>query len=297
MLANNKRLKKQVIDLHLPWWLKLVKSGIPYAIAATTSIVVMLTLGGWLAMPESIQLLKWVEALFMAMSPAVKFLAVTSIGLGSFLSTFEIFSVFVRGFLYSYAEKAASEGLEVAEQLSEQNKELRDNLALQMKLNEQYKNQSELLKGYAKGLHVVLDKKTLDASAPQLNLDDLNEREVLAAGGQQQRGLPETGELEQEVDQVAVPEEEPEEEIVGQEAEHNQVEEPPKQPEPVLFSSQSQQKPKDKQPKTKNMSSRSHFMMPSSRDQRRHHPSRVKFSRDLHPTKKHRSKKQSVSVL
>lgn len=289
MLANNKRLKKQMIDLHLPWWLKLVKSGIPYAVAATTSIVVMLTLGGWLAMPESIQLLKWVEALFMAMSPAVKFLAVTSIGLGTFLSTFEIFSVFVRGFLYSYAEKAASEGLEVVEQLSEQNKELRDNLALQMKLNEQYKNQSELLKGYAKGLHVVLDKK---------KLDDLNEEDEIATPGQQQRHLAETSELGQETEQQVTLEEEAEaeEENIEQEIAHGVDNEPPKEPEPVLFSSQHQQKQKDKQPKTKHAPSRLHFMMPSSREQRRHYGSRGSFSRDLQPIKKHRTSKKRETV-
>lgn len=264
MLANNKRLKKQVIDLRLPWWLKLVKSGIPYTVAAATSIMVTLTLGGWLAMPESIQLLKWVEALFMAMSPAVKFLAVTSIGLGSFLSTFEIFSVFVRGFLYHYAEKAASEGLEVAEQLAEQNKELRENLVLQMKLNEQIKNQTELLKGYAKGLHFSLDKKALSAPESMLNLDTLNQTDEPTLREPQQVDLSEVGAesgLDEEEPETTNPEEKPEEENAAEDPI------PPKQPEPVLFSAhtQRQQPRKDKRHKDKF----SRHQMLSSRPQRR----------------------------
>lgn len=279
MLANNKRLKKQMIDLHLPWWLKLVKSGIPYAIAATASIFVVLTLGGWLAMPESIQLLKWVEALFMAMSPAVKFLAVASIGLGTFLSTFEIFSVFVKGFLYHYAEKAASEGLEVAEQLAEQNKELRDNLALQMKLNEQFKNQAELLKGYAKGLHVGLDKKVVE---------QFNEQEPLEPNPQQ-TDLPQTGELDLDQDEAEAEEEANAEEQQEVDQQHEADDVQPKQPEPVIFSSQGQEsKPKRK----RDMSFRHHTMALSPRDQRRllaHRPGHSVGSSSF--SKKHHRKK------
>jgi hypothetical protein len=149
MLANTKRLKNKLHELRLPWWFNLVKLGIPYTLAATTSVMVMLALGGWVAMPESIQMLKWVEALFMAMSPAVKFLAVSLTGLGSFLSTLAITSVFVRGFLFGMVEKSASEGIETVEQLLEQTKELQQNIAVQAALIEQYKTQSEFLKGYA----------------------------------------------------------------------------------------------------------------------------------------------------
>ncbi len=295
MWANNKRLKKQVIDLRLPWWLKLVKSGIPYAIAATTSIVVMLTLSGYLAMPESIQLLKWVEALFMAMSPAVKFLAVTSIGLGSFLSTFEIFSVFIRGFLYHYAEKAASEGLEVAEQLAEQNKELRDTLCLQMKLNEQFKNQSELLKGYAKGLHVVLNKKASDVPNSALNFDELK-------GEEQQTNVSGMNEPEHEPEHEPEYEEDAQEEDMnlGQSAEHNQEDDTPepqdtlpKQPEPVLFSAQREDKQKAKKTKGISSHSRSSSMMFLPREHRRH-SLRGNFTGQPMMTKKHRSKKKLV---
>lgn len=259
MWANNKRLKKQVMDLRLPWWLKLVKSGIPYSIAAITAMVVMLTLGGWLPMPESIQLLKWVEALFMAMSPAVKFLAVTSIGLGTFLSTFEVFSVFVKGFLYHYAEKAASEGLEVLEQLAEQNKDLRDNLILQMKLNEQIKHQTELLKGYAKGLHFNLDKKALE---------EINEQ-APPEFNHQYTHFSEMGELSAE--EAPLEEANPDDQQELQEQDEAEAENaPPKQPEPVLFSTQNRKKRKER-------SSRHHTILSS-------HGKRRSLYRNENPT-------------
>ncbi len=158
--------------LRLPWWFNLVESGIPYLLASTFSIVLMLTLGGWLGMPESIQLLKWVEALFMAMSPAVKFLAVISMGLGSFLSTFAIVSVFVCGLLYNYVKKPALEGLEVSEELLSQTKELQDSILKQGELNELFKQQVEFLKGYAQALKAKIDNP--DEIKPQAQKNRLN---------------------------------------------------------------------------------------------------------------------------
>lgn len=246
MLANTKRLKMKMNALHLPWWFNLIESGIPYLLAANTSIVIMLTLGGWLDMPESVQLLKWVEALFLAMSPSVKFLAVSSIGLGSFLSTFAIVSVFVCGLLYNYVKKPALDGLAVSEELLEQTKELQQAILKQSELNELFKQQVEFLKGYAKALKTKIEDQEEIAlpahkkrcqTAPEFDLELEQSQDT-----QQEPQDENLEELEQEQDDLLNKEWMPNPEDLEGASESNakisasQEPEIPKHPAPVVFS-------------------------------------------------------------
>lgn len=153
MNANTKQLKYKINKLHFPWWFNLVKLGIPYTVALATAISVILLLGGWVAMPEAVPLLQWVEALFMAMQPLVRGIVVSLMGFGSFLSSLVISSVIVRGFLFSLVEKTALDSLEAGAQLLAQVKELKSDLLIQVKLYEQNQEQLEFLKGYATALN------------------------------------------------------------------------------------------------------------------------------------------------
>jgi hypothetical protein len=153
MEANAKQLKHKINQLRLPWWFNLVKLGIPYTLATITAFTIILVLGGWIAMPAAVPLLQWVDALFMVMQPVVRVIAVSLVGLGSFLSSLAISSVIVRGFLFPLAEKSALDGLEVGEQLLAQAKELKVNLLTENKLREQNQEQLEFLKGFSMALN------------------------------------------------------------------------------------------------------------------------------------------------
>lgn len=248
-------------DLRLPWWFNLVESGIPYFLAASLSVMIMLTLGGWLNMPESVQLLKWVEALFMAMSPAVKFLAVSSVGLGSFLSTFATVSVFVRGLLYNFVKKPALDGLEISQSLLEQSKELQQAILKQGELNELFKRQVEFLKGYAKALETKIENKDdIDLFSQRKRREVIPEFELQTEESPDQEGLQDENQSEIEQDDFLNKEFMPNSEDLDEGLEintkksHNQASESENHPTPVIFSNH-----KDKQKSSqKSMYNRHH---------------------------------------
>ena len=172
MRPNNKELKKKIKrDLCLPWWFDLVKWGIPYFCASVTAIALVLSLVGWVAMPvQAVPMLAWVEALFLAMAPPVKFIAVSLVGLGSFLSSLVISSVLVRGFLFSVCETMAIEGAKLSKELFEYTKDLQKNIGLQTSLKDQHKEQAEFLKGFAIGA-----KNNQNTGASEVAEGDLEE--------------------------------------------------------------------------------------------------------------------------
>lgn len=149
MFANTKQFKSKIKQLKLPWWFNLAKWGIPGTIAALTAVGVICILGGWVAIPEGMKMLEWLVALFSTMQPVVKFLAIGLTGLGSFLSGLLMSSIFVRGILFYFTEKAAIDGEKISTDLFEQNKELQQDIMKAGELHQLTQEQLAFLKGFS----------------------------------------------------------------------------------------------------------------------------------------------------